>query len=491
MKKVVIALCGVVALGAAGCTLIAWNTGKLMPERINAMLEHANQQLQVALGHEGEATIELLSLSPNTFSSDARYRVTYQAVGRDPVLLEFADHIEYGPLPWSKVKQLQLMPVMAASNFSLEKTQSSSPWFAFSKGEVPVQGHITVNYDETVSTQISVAPLEIFARGVKWDSSAISLRMDSIKGAETVRVVGKMANLKVQQEEKSPYPLVLDLEGATLIAQLGAGAHGLHTGWLKMNLRDIRLALGDKALSFGRFARHDTYEFAEDGYSARQTFSVENMQFAGWPYGSARLVWRAEGLDPAALRNMLNLRNGPAWNQIKAAAAQEASAAATGGAQSQDDAGTEFHAALSNLLANRPRVVVEELSFKTSGGESRADLEVQLRRPDTDDSSLAGLVTQMSESARINLKLSKATVDAWEGPFSLRMYMRDINTGQPLSRRWWDIVSREARRDPLLVVTDDSVVMDLRLKTPDDIELNGKKINREEFSRVIGRAAAQ
>lgn len=53
----------------------------------------------------------------------------------------------------------------------------------------------------------------------------------------------------------------------------------------------------------------------------------------------------------------------------------------------------------------------------------------------------------MSESARINLKLSKATVDAWEGPFSLRMYMRDINTGHgsELSTAEWIEVFRQAR----------------------------------------------
>ncbi|WP_075806128.1 DUF945 family protein [Pseudomonas putida] len=78
MKKILIALGVLVSLGV----LAAWYTGKMLPQRLDAVLVQVNQQLKVALGFEGKARIELLSLDARTFGADARYRLTLEQ--RDP-----------------------------------------------------------------------------------------------------------------------------------------------------------------------------------------------------------------------------------------------------------------------------------------------------------------------------------------------------------------------------------------------------------------------
>lgn len=463
MKKILIALAGVVALSAAGCAWITWNTGKSMPTRMDALLVHANQQLQVALGHEGKAKIELLWSAFHTFSADARYRVTYEAVGQDPVQLEFVDRIEYGPLPWSRLKRMELKPVMATSNFSMVKTEGSSTWFSASKGEIPLRGAIKVNYDETVNTQLQFAPFEIKEQNYSLSSSGGSLFLNSAQDDNTVTISGEMERLNIHLKHENIRSVYVYLVGAGMNAQWGAGIQGLRTGWLKVHSRDAGFQSAGNTLSLGRFALHDDYQVAEDGYSRRQTVTAPNIRLAGWPFGSARLAWRVEGLDPAALKGFLQGRRS--------------------GVLSESDDRVE--AAMLRLLTNRPRFVLEELSFKTTEGESRADMSVQFRRPDDDNISFADLIEQMPESANLNLEISKSTIDVWGRAFKLKRFTADAMLGVFESRTLWEILASEAERSPFLEVVDDSMLMKLQLGPPDDVDLNGKKMTREEFLKTI------
>ncbi|MCU1722386.1 YdgA family protein [Pseudomonas sp. 5P_5.1_Bac1] len=485
MKKILVALAGVVALGAAGCAWITWHTGKSMPTRMDALLEHANQQLQVALGHEGEAKIELLWSAFHTFSADARYRVTYESVGQDPVQLEFVDRIEYGPLPWSRVKRMQLMPVMATSNFSLVKTEGSATWFSASKGEVPLRGGISVNYEETINTHVEFAPFEITEQDYSLTSSGGSLLLHSAQGDDTVAISGEMERLRIHLKSENIRSVYVYLAGIGVNAHLGTGLQGLRTGWLKVGSTDVGFQSAGRTLSLGRAAFHDEYQVAEDGYSRRQIVVAPNIRLAGWPYGSARLAWRVEGLDPAALKGFLQGRRSGVWGTMNAVDVAETNGADTDPKGLLSESDDRLEAAMLKLLTNRPKFVIEELSFKTSEGESRADMSVQFRRLDDDRISFADLIEQMPESGNVNLEISKSTIDEWARPFNLGRLTADTMRGAFNSRTLWEILSSEAERSPFLEVVDDSILMKLQLSPPDDVDLNGKKMTREEFLRTI------
>ncbi|MCU1733247.1 MULTISPECIES: YdgA family protein [unclassified Pseudomonas] len=485
MKKILVALAGVVALSAAGCAWITWHTGKSMPTRMDALLEHANQQLQVALGHEGEAKIELLWSAFHTFSADARYRVTYESVGQDPVQLEFVDRIEYGPLPWSRVKRMQLMPVMATSNFTLVKTEGSATWFSASKGEVPLRGGISVNYEETINTHVEFAPFEITEQDYSLTSSGGSLLLNSAQGDDTVAISGEMERLRIHLKSENIRSVYVYLAGIDVNAHLGTGLQGLRTGWLKVGSTDVGFQSAGKTLSFGRAAFHDEYQVAEDGYSRKQIIVAPNIRLAGWPYGSARLAWRVEGLDPAALKGFLQGRRSGVWGTMNAVDVAETNGADTDPKGLLSESDDRLEAAMLKLLTNRPKFVIEELSFKTSEGESRADMSVQFRRPDDDRISFADLIEQMPESGNVNLEISKSTIDEWARPFNLGRLTADTLRGAFNSRTLWEILSSEAERSPFLEVVDDSILMKLQFSPPDDVDLNGKKMTREEFLRTI------
>ena len=69
----------------------------------------------------------MLSLDKHFFSSTAHYRVDIQNLSDSTQggQFLFVDHIEHGPIPLSHLKTLNLLPVMALSNFQMEKSPSA------------------------------------------------------------------------------------------------------------------------------------------------------------------------------------------------------------------------------------------------------------------------------------------------------------------------------------------------------------------------------
>lgn len=120
MKKILGSAIGViVALGALS-TAGAWYTGQQLPEVLDTSIKKANEDMAKTLPAVGfSATVELLSLQQQLFSSDARYRIKLVGSldGEAPANFEWTvtDHIEHGPFPLSRLKALKLLPVMALS----------------------------------------------------------------------------------------------------------------------------------------------------------------------------------------------------------------------------------------------------------------------------------------------------------------------------------------------------------------------------------------
>ncbi len=76
------------------------------------------------------------------FSSTAHYRLKGEGemFGEAPVELLFVDHIEHGPLPFSRLMSLKWLPVMATSHYELEKTPAHRKMVRRHQGRLAAQG---------------------------------------------------------------------------------------------------------------------------------------------------------------------------------------------------------------------------------------------------------------------------------------------------------------------------------------------------------------
>lgn len=129
MNKPLGVLVGIVVIAGVLNTAGAWYTGTKIEGELKTSIAEANKEMAAQLaGSATHGSIELVSIETHLYSSTAHYRLTLQddAEGSDPqpVELLFVDHIEHGPLPWSRIKTFKWAPVMAVSNYALEKTPS-------------------------------------------------------------------------------------------------------------------------------------------------------------------------------------------------------------------------------------------------------------------------------------------------------------------------------------------------------------------------------
>ena len=244
----------VVAIGAISAGG-AWYTGTKIEGVLNNAVTNANKELQTAMaGSNGTASLELVSLERHTFTSTAHYRLKGEGelFGDAPVELLFVDHIEHGPLPFSRLVSLKWLPVMATSNYELEKNPATEKWFAATKGAAPLKGVTNIGYDESTTSTIDLLPLETALdaqSSLKF--SGLTMNISASAQAQKVKADGYMDSLKLVTVAEDQAPVQIELNGLTLASNLAKSSFGYYTGANTLELTNSKTTFGTKQSVLG------------------------------------------------------------------------------------------------------------------------------------------------------------------------------------------------------------------------------------------------
>ncbi len=481
MKKTLIAIGGLVVLGAAASTGVAWYTGKQLPEVLDASLAQSNRQLTAVLSGSGSGKVELLSLESGVFSSEARYRLTLDGAEGEHVQLDFADHLEHGPFPWSRVKRLQLLPVMAASNYALEKTDDSAPWFAVTGEHAPLEGSMSVGYGGAIRNELLVRPFEVNDEdGFSLSFSGLSLRMDSALEGEGLRLQGELGRVAMATGGEAASSVTL--KGVALVTDFKMSDYGYFVGSMNIDVAESALSFGDnQSLRFGKFEQRDVYRIEESGLSLKQAATLADISFSGKPIGSARLAWSVERMNPEAVGTLVK------WYEQNLVQLQSAALglAPDAGAAMLDD--PQLQAPLLQLLAGGPRIALEELSFRTANGESRFDLDLDLSGKGLEGMPLEQAFAQSVKSLRTNLKISKPMVGDLA---ALRATLEGLDAEQVRqASASGEMVGMIALQSQLATVKGDDILLQLGY-ADGQVDFNGQKMTVDQFAELVQQRTA-
>ena len=246
----------VVAIGAISVGG-AWYTGTKLEGVLQSTISDANQQLQAAMvGSNGTASLELVSLERHTFTSTAHYRLKAQGSffgeqNPNPELL-FVDHIEHGPLPFSRLVTLKWLPVMATSHYELEKNATTEKWFAATKGAAPLKGVTSIGYDESTTSTLDLLPFETaLDEQSSLKFSGLSMDIAASAQAQKVKADGYMDNLKLVTVSQDQAPVQVELNGLTLASNLTKSSYGYYTGENTLELTNSKTTFGPKQSVLG------------------------------------------------------------------------------------------------------------------------------------------------------------------------------------------------------------------------------------------------
>ncbi|OPA95869.1 hypothetical protein BFW86_00195 [Pseudomonas fluorescens] len=493
MNKPAVVLLGfVVAVGVVSAGG-AWYTGKQLEPVLQTAIQNANKELQTSMaGVDGSLSLELVSLDRGVFSSTAHYRLKGQgsvfgAENPNPELL-FVDHIEHGPLPVSRLVTLKWLPVMATSHYALEKNPTTEKWFAAAKDVSPLKGVANIGYTRSVSGNIELLPLEFKDDKSSVSFSGANMNFDGTAEGQKVKADGFMNSLKVAAVDANGEAFEAELAGLTIASNLEKSTFGFYTGQNTIELSDSKFTFGPQkaVLSFKGFEQKDSSETKDNNLAGRVDYKIDEIGYQGKPVGSAAMALSMKNIDIPAMLVLTKLY------QDKMQPVQAAAAAGEPAPELQltDAEQALAEANVNQVLAAKPHLALENLSLKTTHGESKFNLLVDLAKPASMELPPVELGKQMVSLLDANLSLSKpmiADVSALQAQLG---GVTDPKAIEQQSQMAAEMVSGMAVGTQLATLVGSDVVSKLHYAN-NEVTFNGQKMTVEQFiGFVMGKVGA-
>lgn len=498
MKKSVGILCGLAAAIAVATTAGAWYTGKQLPAELARSVAMGNEELKKALvGNGGAMTIELVSLDQRFFTSTAHYRLKAENVQVGEVdTLNFevgvTDQIEHGPFPWSRVKALKLMPVLATSNSVLDKDDFTSGWYAAAGDKPPVTAQVSLGYGGSVDSDIHLAPVTLKEGEEKaLDFSGMQLQLLSDRDGKAVQIHGNAGHLELNFVDERQAPVKLVLNG------FKAGGKLTETGHDMVYVGNFDLALAEAQATFGPqqevlvlkdLQQNNLYNAegeAKDKLSGRLEYKVGDISYAGRKVGSGEAVLTMKSIDIPAMQALME------WYQTQLPQMQQAAAAGEAPALDMTpEEQAKVQGDLQRLLVAKPQVAVEKLAFKTANGESRFNLTMDFANPTSFDLPPEQWGKQLVTQLHARLSVSKPMVGDLATLQALLNGETDAQAIAAQSSQAGEMLGMMALQSGMATVQGSDVVSSLQY-ADGMVDFNGKKMTLEEFAMLIsGHLAA-
>lgn len=402
----------VVAIGAISAGG-AWYTGTKIEGVLNTAITDANKELQAELvGYNGTASLELVSLERGVFSSTAHYRLKGEGemFGPAPVELLFVDHIEHGPLPFSRLVSLKWLPVMATSHYELEKTPITEKWFAAAKDQSPLTGVVNIGYDNSTNGTLQLLPLDVALDDKSTlKFSGLSLDVAANAQAQKIKANGYMDSLTLSTVAEDQTPVKVELNGLTLASNLTKSTYGYYTGENTVELTDSKTTFGapQSVLGLKKFEMKNQTEETDTNASGRADYKVGEVSLNGKTIGSAQMAMSLKNLDIPATMSLMQIYQTKLQPYEKAAAQATAAGQPAPELNLTPEEEAQVKTGLEKILAAGPQFALENLSFNTANGESRANLVLDLTKPQSMDLPPDQLTQQLIALLDVNVQVSK------------------------------------------------------------------------------------
>lgn len=490
MNKSAGVLLGIVVVIGAISAGGAWFTGSKLEGVLTSSIADANKELQAAMvGHNGTASLELVSLERHVFSSTAHYRLKGEGemFGEAPLELRFVDHIEHGPLPFSRLMSLKWLPVMATSHYELEKTPATEKWFAAAKDKSPLTGVVNIGYDNSTNGNLQLQPLEMaLDEKSSMKFSGLSIDVSASAQAQKVKADGYMDSLKLVTVSEDQAPVQVELNGLTLASNLTKSTYGFYSGENVLELASGKSTFGTKqsVVELKKFEMKNQTEESGTSASGRADYKVGEVAVNGKAVGSAAMALSLKHLDIPSTMSLMQIYQSKLQPYERAVA--EATAAGQPAPELKLTEGEEalLKSSLEKILAAGPQLALENLSFNTTNGESRANLVLDLTKPSAIDLPIDQLVQQLIALLDLNLQVSKPMlVDVFTVQSQLDG-QTDAKLIADQATATADMFGSMAVGSQLAKLDGNNIVTKLHYAN-NQIEFNGQKMTVEEFAGFV------
>ena len=486
MKKSVVALGVIVALGAVGVGG-AWFTGEKAQTEYLRQIELANKEAQ-ALGSSDSFKVVYKNkqFDRGLFTSQVEDELVISLPEEgETFTIPFSTKLYHGPFPLNQLEKFNFVPTMFSAQGVIGKNETTQPLFDLLKSDKPVQYQATTGYNLSTKGKVELAGGELTdpeSPGTKVTWSNINMGFDVDKDFAgkydmTLNEVSATVLPEVMEEqdgEDMPKSITMKMKGMKVEGSYNPTKWAyIYTGKSTSLVDSFEMATLDHAgkestvVQKGFKAKSDI-SLDGDFVSAKSENTVDSIAIDGKDFG--KLTYNVE------------------LNHIEANAANALIEAFFTVFKSVSDDENANQEMVSEILSswvenhgmaifnNQPQIKLNPMSISNSQGKVSLDLNVALAKDPKFDLMAGSLYKQFTDFA-VNIHVDKATAEKL-------MTQLDPEADKALIKAQIEEQAKQAAAQNIVVNNDKNVTLNLVLEKG-ELKLNGQVIPEEQVQGVL------
>ena len=486
MKKSVVALGVIVALGAVGVGG-AWFTGEKAQTEYLRQIELANKQAQaLGLSDSFKVVYQNKQFERGFFTSKVEDEVVISLPKEGKVFtIPLSTKLYHGPFPLDQLTKFNFMPVMFSAQGVIGKNETTQPLFDLLKSDKPVQYQATTGYNLSTKGKVELAGGELTdpeSPGTKVTWSNINMGFDVDKDLAgkydmTLNEVSATVLPEVMEEqdgEDMPKSITMKMKGMKVEGSYNPTKWAyIYTGKSTSLVDSFEMATLDHAgkestvVQKGFKAKSDI-SLDGDFVSAKSENTVDSIAIDGKDFG--KLTYNVELNHIEA--NAINALIEALFTVFESISDEENS--------SNEEMASEILSSWAEnhgmaIFNNQPQIKLNPMSISNSQGKVSLDLNVALAKDPKFDLMAGSLYKQFTDFA-LNIHIDKEMIEKNLAQF--------VPEERALIKAQIEEQAKQAAEKNIVVNTDKNVTLNLVLEKG-ELKLNGQVIPEEQVQGVL------
>lgn len=487
MKKSVVALGVIVALGAVGVGG-AWFTGEKAQAEYLRQIELANKHAQaLSLSDSFKVVYKNKQFERGFFTSQVEDEVVISLPKEGQVFtIPLSTKLYHGPFPLNQLEKFNFVPTMFSAQGVIGKNETTQPLFDFLKSDKPLQYQASTSYSLATKGKVELAAGEMTdphspQNKISWSNINIGFDVDKDRAGkydmtldEVTADLGPSSADGDSQDATAVKSVKTKMKGMKLDASFNPTKWAyIYTGKGSYSTESFEMTSTDYA---GK-----TTSLIEKGLKATSDISL-NGDFVNLKSESAVDSFVLDGKELGKLTNNSEL------NHIEANAVNALIEALFTVFKSVSDDENANQEMVSEILSswaenhgiaifnNQPQIKLNPISISNSQGKVSLDLNVALAKDPKFDLMAGSLYKQFTDFA-VNIHVDKAAAEKL-------MTQLDPEADKALIKAQIEEQAKQAAAQNIMVNNDKNVTLNLVLEKG-ELKLNGQVIPEEQVQGVL------
>ena len=487
MKKSVVALGVIVALGAVGVGG-AWFTGEKAQTEYLRQIELANKQAQaLGLSDSFKVVYKNKQFDRGLFTSQVEDELVISLPEEgETFTIPLSTKLYHGPFPLDQLTKFNFMPAMFSAQGVIGKNETTQPLFDLLKSDKPVQYQATTGYNLSTKGKVELAGGELTdpeSPGTKVTWSNINMGFDINKDLAgkydmTLNEVSATVLPEVMEEqdgEDMPKSITMKMKGMKVEGSYNPTKWAyIYTGNSTSLIDSFEMATlyhaGKESTVVQKgFKAKSDISLDGDFVSAKSENTVDSIAIDGKDFG--KLTYNVELNHIEA--NAINALIEALFTVFESISDEENS--------SNEEMVSEILSSWAEnhgmaIFNNQPQIKLNPMSISNSQGKVSLDLNVALAKDPKFDLMAGSLYKQFTDFA-VNIHVDKAAAEKL-------MTQLDPEADKALIKAQIEEQAKQAAAQNIMVNNDKNVTLNLVLEKG-ELKLNGQVIPEEQVQGVL------